>query len=80
MRADLAKRHIGVIDVFPGPIDTDMAKEFPMAKTPPIDVANEVLAGIAAGVEDVFPDAMSKQGYAAWTDDHKAVEKQFAGA
>ena len=66
--------------VFPGPIDTEMAKEFPMAKTPPIDVANEVLNGIANGAEDIFPDTMAKQVYAAWAKDHKAVEKQFAGA
>jgi NAD(P)-dependent dehydrogenase (short-subunit alcohol dehydrogenase family) len=78
MRADLAKRRIRVVGVFPGPIDTDMAKEVPLAKTPPIDVANDVLKGIAAGAEDIFPDAMSKQVYAAWAKDHKAVEKQFA--
>jgi NAD(P)-dependent dehydrogenase (short-subunit alcohol dehydrogenase family) len=80
MRADLAKRDIRVVGVFPGPIDTDMAKDFPMAKTPAIDVANDVLNGIANGAEDIFPDPMAKQVYAAWSKDHKAVEKQFAGA
>ena len=79
LRADLGKRHIKVVGVFPGPIDTDMAKEIPMAKTPPLDVANEVIDGIAQGAEDVFPDPMSKQFYAGWKADHKAVEKQFAG-
>ena len=63
--------------VFPGPIDTDMAKDLPMDKTPPLQVANEVIAGIEAGTEDIFPDAMSKHVYAAWSKDHKAVEKQF---
>ena len=76
-RADLAKRGIGVFGVFPGPIDTDMAKDLPMDKTPPLQVANEVIAGIEAGMEDIFPDPMSKQVYAAWSKDHKAVEKQF---
>ena len=76
-RADLAKKGIRVFGVFPGPIDTDMAKDLPMDKTPPLDVANEVIAGIEAGIEDIFPDAMSKQVYAAWSKDHKAVEKQF---
>lgn len=79
LRADLGKRHIKVVGVFPGPIDTDMAKDIPMAKTPPLDVANEVIDGIAQGAEDVFPDPMSKQVYAGWKADHKAVEKQFAG-
>jgi NAD(P)-dependent dehydrogenase (short-subunit alcohol dehydrogenase family) len=78
-RAELGKHNIKVVGVFPGPIDTDMAKEIPMAKTPPLDVANEVITGIASGAEDIFPDPMSKQVYAGWKADHKAVEKQFAG-
>ncbi len=76
-RVDLAKKGIRVFGVFPGPIDTDMAKDLPMDKTPPLHVANEVIAGIEAGAEDIFPDPMSKQVYAAWSKDHKAVEKQF---
>jgi NAD(P)-dependent dehydrogenase (short-subunit alcohol dehydrogenase family) len=79
-RAQLAARNIHVIGVFPGPIDTDMAKEIPMDKTPPIDVANEVIQGIANGAEDIFPDPMSKKVYAAWSVDHKAVEKQFGAS
>ncbi len=79
-RAQLATRNIRVVGVFPGPIDTDMAKEIPMAKTPPIDVANEVIQGIANGAEDIFPDPMSKQVYAAWSADHKSVEKQFGSS
>lgn len=78
LRSDLAAKNIRVIAVFPGPIDTDMAKDIPMDKTPPIDVANEVIAGIEAGREDIFPDPMSKQFYAAWSADHKAAERQFA--
>jgi len=78
LRGDLSKRGVAVFSVYPGPIDTDMAKEFPMAKTPPRDVAREVLEGVEAGAEDIFPDPMSKQVYAAWAADHKAVERQFA--
>jgi hypothetical protein len=28
--------------------------------------------------EDIFPDPMSAQVYAAWKQDHKAIERQFA--
>ena len=80
LRADLAKQNIRVVGVFPGPIDTDMAKSIPMDKTPPSVVAREVIEGIAAGMEDIFPDPMSKQVYAGWKADHKAVEKQFAAS
>jgi NAD(P)-dependent dehydrogenase (short-subunit alcohol dehydrogenase family) len=78
MRADLAKQKIRVLSVFPGPIDTDMAKDVPLEKTRPIEVANEVIGAIIDGREDVFPDPMSKQVYANWKADHKAIERQFA--
>ena len=77
-RADLGKRGIAVHGVFPGAVDTDMIRSFQMPKTPAIDVARAVLAGIEAGEEDIFPDPMSQQLYSAWRQDHKAVERQFA--
>jgi NAD(P)-dependent dehydrogenase (short-subunit alcohol dehydrogenase family) len=77
-RADLGKRGIKVHGVFPGPVDTDMARSIEIAKTPAIDVARATLAGVEAGDEDIFPDPMSRQVYAAWRADHKAIERQFA--
>ncbi|NOZ94358.1 MAG: SDR family NAD(P)-dependent oxidoreductase [Acidobacteria bacterium] len=79
LRADLAKRHVEVFAVFPGPVDTDMARGFDMAKAAPSDVAAAVVAGVSAGSEDIFPDPMSEQVYSTWRSDHKAVERQFAG-
>lgn len=78
LRADFAKRGIAVHGVFPGAVDTDMLAGVDMPKTSPADVAAAVVAGIEAGQEDIFPDAMSAQHYAAWKLDHKAVEKRFA--
>lgn len=77
-RADLGKRGITVHGVFPGPVDTDMARPFEVPKTPAIDVARAILDGIEAGDEDIFPDAMAREVYSAWRRDHKAVERQFA--
>ena len=78
LRADLGKRGISVHGVFPGAVDTDMIRAFEMPKTAPIDVATAVLTAVAAGEEDIFPDAMAQQVYAAWRQDPKAVERQFA--
>ena len=78
LRADLAKRGIQVFGVFPGPVDTDMSRQIELPKTAPSDVALAVLEGIEADDEDIFPDPMSKQTYAAWKADHKAVERRFA--
>ena len=77
-RADLAKRGIAVHGVFPGAVDTDMARSLTIPKTPAIEVARATLAGVEAGDEDIYPDPMSKEVYSAWRRDHKAVERQFA--
>jgi NAD(P)-dependent dehydrogenase (short-subunit alcohol dehydrogenase family) len=78
LRASVAEKGITVHAVFPGPVDTDMAAAVDFDKTSPADVAVAVLAGIKADQEDIFPDPMSNQVYAAWKQDHKAIEKQFA--
>jgi NAD(P)-dependent dehydrogenase (short-subunit alcohol dehydrogenase family) len=78
LRADLAKRQVRVFSVFPGAVDTDILKGLDMPKTAPADVASEVLSGVEADQEDIFPDPMSRQLYAHWASDHKAIERQFA--
>ena len=77
-RADLAKRGIRVHGVFPGAVDTEMARSFEIPKPPAIDVARATLDGVDADEEDIYPDPMSQEVYAAWRADHKAVERQFA--
>jgi NAD(P)-dependent dehydrogenase (short-subunit alcohol dehydrogenase family) len=78
MRTELKPKKISVHGVFPGPIDTDMAKEFDMQKTSPQVTAENILAGIASGHEDIFPDPMSAQLGVMWEKDPKALERQFA--
>ena len=78
LRADFAKRQVKVFSVFPGAVDTDMLKGVEMPKASPADVAAEVLKGIEADEEDIFPDPMSRQLYAHWVTNHKAIERQFA--
>jgi len=78
LRADLAPKGVRVVGVFPGPIDTDMAAGLEIDKTSPSIVASEVIAGIANGAEDIFPDPASKHIYTGWTVDHKAIEREFA--
>lgn len=78
LRASLAARGITVHGVFPAGVDTDMLAGADMPKASPVDVARAIVSGLAENSEDIFPDAMSTQVYAAWRQDHKAVEKQFA--
>jgi len=77
-RAMLGPHGVNVAGVYPGPIDTDMARPFEMAKTSPSAAANAILDGIEAGQEDIFPDPMAKQAGALFMRDPKALEQQFA--
>lgn len=77
LRADLKPRNIAVHAVFPGPVDTDMAQDFPVEKTPPQVVAAAILDGIEAGNEDIFPDPMAEQVGSVWRENPKEVERMF---
>ncbi len=78
MRAQLKARDILVCGIFPGPIDTDMAKDFPMEKADVNKTAENIVAGIIADREDIFPDSMSAEVGKLWATDPKALEQQFA--
>ncbi len=77
LRYELAKKQIAVHAVFPGPVDTDMAKSITLPKTSPDDVARAIVEAVARGEEDILPDPMSRQVVGAWLKDPKAVERQF---
>ena len=76
-RAELANDSVLVTGVYPGPIDTDMAKDLEMEKDSPENVAKAIIDGIESGAEDVFPDVMSSQVGVAYAADPKAIEKEF---
>ncbi len=78
LRASLAKEGINVHGVFPGAVDTDMLEGVEMPKTPPSEVARNILAGIEEGQEDISPDPMSRQLWELFLKNPKAVEQQFA--
>ncbi|MET0357181.1 MAG: SDR family oxidoreductase [Cellvibrio sp.] len=77
LRAELANTGIFVQGVYPGPVDTDMTRDFEMDKAAPADVAAKVLNGLENSVEDVFPDAFSQSMYDVFLQDPKQLEKQF---
>ena len=79
-RALLASRGVTVHGVYPGPVDTDMTTDLPpeFAKTPPEDVAREVLDGIEAGDEDIFPDPFAVVFGEQFQASPKSSERQAA--
>lgn len=78
MRAELKAQNISVHGIFPGPIDTDMGRDFNMKKASAEDAAENIVAGLLAGNEDIFPDPMSANLSALWGKDPKGLERQFA--
>lgn len=78
LRIELKARNISVHGIYPGPIDTDMAKEFPMQKTSPEVTAENIVKGMDAGQEEIFPDPMSAQLGEVWRKDPKELERMFA--
>lgn len=78
LRAELAKRGVQTFAVFPGPVDTDMARGYEMPKTPAATVAHAVLDGIETSVLDIYPDPMSRDVGALFAKDPAAVGRRFA--
>jgi len=78
VRAELAGQGTAVIAVMPGAVDTDMTRDLPPPKAVPLDIVREVLAGIEAGAEEIYPGDMAKGVSGGLGADPKGVEKDFA--
>ncbi len=77
IRAELAAQGTEVFGLYPGPIDTDMAKDVEMEKSSPAELANGTLDAIERGREDIFIDPMSVQFEKDYRTDAKSQEKQI---
>ena len=78
MRSELNAKGIFVHAIFPGPIDTDMARDLDIPKTSARVTAENIVKGILADQEDIFPDPMSLQVGELWSKDPKGLERQFS--
>jgi len=79
LRALLAVRGVSVHAVLPGPIDTDMSRDFDAPKSSPESVARAILEGVESGEEDIFPDPISGSMAESWRNGAaKAHERQRA--
>ncbi len=78
VRAELAKQGTLVVGIFPGAVDTDMARGFDMPKLDPNDVASIALKAVESGTEDVDVGDMAQGVAAGLLADAKKVEKEFA--
>lgn len=56
LRQELADQSIFVAGVYPGPVDTDMARGFDFEKESPRQVALNIYQRLGEGAEEIFPD------------------------
>ena len=59
LRALFAERGITVHAALPGPVDTDMIRDWDIPKASPESVAHAIFDGVENGEEEIFPDPMS---------------------
>lgn len=78
LRPELAKKQIAVLAALPGPIDTDMVKALALPKASPGDTARALLAGIARGDDDIFPDPMAEELGALWRKSPRDFQRALA--
>ncbi len=77
-RVLLGPQGTSVFGVYPGPVDTDMARDVTMPKTSPREVAFAILDAIEAGQEDIFPDPFAADFGQQFGSSPKAAERQMA--
>ena len=74
LRATLKSSGITVLGIYPGPIDTDMARDIPMDKATPEHAAEQIVKGIAAGDTYIFPDPLALQIGQLWEKDGRTLD------
>ncbi len=74
IRIELSQRGIAVHTVNPGPIDTELAKEFPTDKADTNVTADNILNALEDGEADIFPDEIGRQMFATWKEDYRELE------
>jgi NAD(P)-dependent dehydrogenase (short-subunit alcohol dehydrogenase family) len=79
-RASLKGQGTYVAGIYPGPIDTDMAKVIEMDKATPAATAEAILDALEAGDEEIFPDPYSRQAGAQFLAGPKVLERQSLDA
>ncbi len=79
LRALLAGVGISVHAVLSGPVDTDMIRDWDLAKASPESVACAIFDGLESEEEEIFPDPMSEAMAEGWRHGVvKAFERQNA--
>jgi NAD(P)-dependent dehydrogenase (short-subunit alcohol dehydrogenase family) len=78
-RTELRASGVNVLGIYPGPIDTELARDLPLAKAPPETAAERIVAGIEASETYIFTDPTADQIGHLWRTNAPALEAALAG-
>jgi len=78
LRADLLPAGIRVVNVFPGLVDEEWARELPPPKLAPETLARAIVEALLDGVEDVYPGEVAQDWFNRWRDNPKTLERELA--
>jgi NAD(P)-dependent dehydrogenase (short-subunit alcohol dehydrogenase family) len=67
-----------VAGVYPGPVDTEMAKELPVPKVTAATAADAILDGLEQGLEDIYPDPFAVEYGDIYAVNPKGLEGRVA--
>ena len=74
LRGTVGQSGVKVFGVYPGPLETDLAKNLPIAKATPDEAAANIVRGIEAEELHIFPDPTAVQIGQLWSSNAPAVE------
>jgi NAD(P)-dependent dehydrogenase (short-subunit alcohol dehydrogenase family) len=75
LRGTLEKHNITVLGIYPGPVETELAKAVPYPdKATPEHAAANIVKGIIEGQTYIFPDPMAQQAEQLWSTDNRKLE------
>ena len=75
IRIELSSKGISVHTVNPGPIDTELASEFPMEKASTESTVDNMLTALENDEADIFPDVVSQEMFGVWKEDYRQLEQ-----
>lgn len=78
LRMLLGGQGTSVFGVYPGPVDTDMARGLELDKATPSNVAEAILDGVGEGREEIWPDPFAVQFGQQFEASPKTSERQIA--
>jgi short-subunit dehydrogenase len=78
LRSELKDRGIEVIGAYPALVDTEMVAAIPMPKTPPEEVAAQILDGVQSGKNVIWPDPVSESAGGTYLENPIVFEEMLA--